>query len=43
MPELISTVVLMAALYVIICRPEDKEARDWAIAVVGVLLGYWLK
>jgi hypothetical protein len=39
----VSYLVLFAALYIIVRRPEDSKARDWAFGVVGLILGYWLK
>jgi hypothetical protein len=39
----ISTLVLFVSFYIILFRPEDRKGRDWAFAVVGLILGYWLK
>jgi hypothetical protein len=40
---LFCAVVLFASLYIILFRPEDREAREWAFVIVGLILGYWLK
>lgn len=34
--------LLVAALYVIVFRPTDRRARDWAFGVAGAILGYLL-
>lgn len=39
----ISSTVLVVASFVILFRPADRKARDWAFTAVGLLLGYWLR
>ena len=39
----ISGVVLLVALFVIVRRRDDTEARKWAYGAVGFILGYWLR
>lgn len=39
----ISGVVLLAALFIILHRRDDLEARKWAYGAVGFILGYWLR
>ena len=34
--------VAALAAYVILFRPKDFKAREWAFGVLGLLLGYWL-
>jgi hypothetical protein len=34
--------VLLVALFVIVRKTEDLEARKWAYGAVGFILGYWL-
>ena len=34
--------VAALAGYVILFRPKDHQAREWAFGVLGLLLGYWL-
>ena len=34
--------VAALAAYVILFRPDDRKAREWAFGVLGLLLGYWL-
>jgi len=38
----VSGIVLVVALFVIVRRTEDVEARKWAFGAVGFILGYWL-
>lgn len=40
---LFSGVVLLPALFVIVKRPDDPDARKWAFGAVGFILGYWLR
>ena len=35
----VSGVVLIAALFVILKKPEDMEARKWAFGTAGFILG----
>jgi hypothetical protein len=39
----ISLVVLAAALYVILAKPDAPDDHKWAYSVVGTIVGYWLK
>jgi len=39
----LSGVVLGVAVFIILYRPSDRRARDWAFAVIGLILGYWLR
>jgi hypothetical protein len=39
----ISGVVLAVALFIIVHRRDDVEARKWAYEAVGFILGYWLR
>jgi len=39
----ISLVVLAAALYVILARPDAPDDHKWAYSIVGTIVGYWLK
>jgi hypothetical protein len=34
------TPVILTALYIILRRPEDREAREWAFGALGAILGY---
>jgi hypothetical protein len=34
--------VAALAGFVILFRPKDDKAREWAFGVLGLLLGYWL-
>ena len=39
----ISVSVLAVALFIIVYREDDVEARKWAYGAVGFILGYWLR
>jgi len=39
----LTAIVLLASLYVVLFRPRDKTAREWAFGVIGLILGHWLK
>jgi hypothetical protein len=39
----ISLVVLAAALYVILARPDAADDHKWAYSIIGTIVGYWLK
>lgn len=34
--------VATLAAFIIVFRPKDHKAREWAFGVLGLLLGYWL-
>ncbi|HTG34360.1 MAG TPA: hypothetical protein VLB76_15645 [Thermoanaerobaculia bacterium] len=38
-----SGAVLLMCFFIILCKPEDRKARDWAFGAVGLMLGYWLQ
>lgn len=38
----VCALVLLVALYVIVFRPNDNRAREWAFGVVGAILTYAL-
>lgn len=43
MPEVVTVVVLLAALFVILSRGYGDAEQKWAYGAIGTLLGYWLK
>ena len=43
MSALVSVVLLGASLWVILSRRYDDAAENWAIAVVGSIIGFWLR
>ena len=43
MQVVISLIVLAAALYVIIGRPDATDDHKWAYSIVGTIVGYWLR
>ena len=42
MPAVITTMVLVAALYVILSKNYDSDTQKWTFGVVGLIVGYWL-
>ena len=38
----VCSVVLAVSLYIIVFRPEDQRAREFAFGAVGTILGYLL-
>jgi predicted acyltransferase len=43
MQVVVSLVVLAAALYVILARPDAPDDHKWAYSIIGTVVGYWLK
>ena len=43
MQIVISLVVLATALYVVVARPEATDDHKWAYAIIGTIVGYWLR
>lgn len=43
MPELISLIVLISALFVILSSNYAEGEQKWAFGVIGTIIGYWLK
>lgn len=43
MKAALSLAVVAVSFYIILNRPEDRKARDWAFGAVGLILGYWLR
>jgi hypothetical protein len=43
MKAVLSLAIVTVSLYVILTRPEDEAARQWAVGSVGFILGYWFK
>lgn len=39
----ISSVVLVAALYIILSGAYPEDYNKWAFGIVGVVVGYWLR
>jgi hypothetical protein len=39
----VTGVFTAAALYLLICRPNDTAGSNWAIGILGLIAGYWLK
>jgi len=39
----VSIVLLSAGLFVILSERYDPNAKHWAYATVGTILGFWLK
>jgi uncharacterized BrkB/YihY/UPF0761 family membrane protein len=42
-PIVITSVLLIAALYVILAKPYSIQDRHWAYGALGTLVGFWLK
>ena len=43
MKAVLSLGIVLAALYIVLFKSEDRKARDWAFGAIGLILGYWLK
>ena len=43
MQVFISVVVLGAALWVLLSKNYDETYVKWAIGIVGIVVGYWLR
>jgi uncharacterized membrane protein len=43
MKVLVSTVILIAALFIILSRNYDAKTQHWAYGMVGVIVGFLLK
>lgn len=39
----ISSIILIAVLYVILSKAYPEDYTKWAFGIVGIVLGYWLK
>lgn len=39
----LSSVIVGVAVFIILFRPVDRRARDWAFGAIGLILGYWLR
>lgn len=40
---IISSVLLVASLYLVITEPENSAKLKWAFGMIGIIVGYWLK
>ena len=40
---LLSVAAVVVSFYVILFRAHDEAARQWAVSVTSLILGYWLK
>lgn len=43
MKPALSLAVVAVSFFIILKRRDDRNARDWAFGVIGLILGYWLK
>ncbi len=43
MKAVLSLAIVGVSLYVILTRPWDEAARQWAVGSIGFILGYWFK
>lgn len=43
MKAVLSLAVVGVSLYIILTRPADEAARQWAVGTISFALGYWLK
>lgn len=43
MPEIVTGIVLLSALYVILSRGYGDAEQKWAYGVIGTVVGHWLK
>lgn len=39
----VSSVLIMASLYVIMIKPGSEDTQKWATGILGLVVGYWLK
>jgi hypothetical protein len=43
MKAILSVSILSTSVFIILRRPKDREAREYAVWLTGMILGYWLR
>jgi len=43
MPVVVSSAVLLVAIFVILAKRFASTDKHWAYATIGTIVGYWLK
>lgn len=39
----VTTIIGLFCMSIIIFKPADSELVKWAIGIIGIIIGYWLK
>lgn len=43
MAPILSLAVVGVSLFIILARPEDEAARQWAVGAIAFVLGYYFR
>lgn len=43
MKVVLSVSILSTSVFIILFRPKDRQAREYAVWLTGMVLGYWLR